>query len=311
MTTEDGKAPKIVLLESEIEAAAGRVAERALNEAWAGASNLFGDVFGGLVGDRIKQWRTRNLVDSLVKTRDHLAKQGIPIENAKSLPAGEVFAIFEGASRTDDIDLRHMWSALLSNGMNPVKDAFIDPSFPRLLQNLSGLDARLLRCIESHQTALADARRRASKVWEGVNSDLNWQSSPEYKKRTEEVRSIAEEFDIKSRELLTEITDTYSADHISYSVSSLLRSDLLDTTDNILVDRQLVNLRSGPHGERLIADTTSLHKVLKKIQLRLERGFEVGKNLSTSTSGSPLVNGHQALAYALTDYARRFLAACT
>ncbi len=311
MMMDDGKAPKIVLLESEIEAAAARVAERALNETWAGASDLFGDVFGGLVGDRVKQWRTRNLVDSLVKTRDHLAEQGIPIKNAKSLPAGEVFAIFEGASKTDDIDLRNMWSALLSNGMNPVKDAFIDPSFPRVLQNLSGLDARLLRCVGSHETALADAKRRASKVWEGVSSDPNWQNSQDHKKRSEKVRSIAEEFDKRSSELVAEITGTYSADHISYSLSSLLRSDLLDTVGEILIDRQLVNLRSGPHGDRLVADTTNLSKVLKKIQRRLERGFEVGKNLSPSTSSSPLLNGNQALAYTLTDYAKRFLAACT
>lgn len=83
------KAPEIILVKSEIEAAAARVAERAMNSTVDGLGGFVADVFGGVIGDSVKQWRNRNLVASLAKTKSRLDEMGIPLANAKALPMGE------------------------------------------------------------------------------------------------------------------------------------------------------------------------------------------------------------------------------
>lgn len=311
MPNDNKTVPKVVLLESEIEAAAARVAERALNDTWTGASGFFGDVFGGLVGDRVKQWRTRNLVDALVKTRDHLEKQGVSIEHAKSLPMGEVYTIFDGVSKTDDVDLRDMWSALLSNGMNPDKDAFIDPSFPRLLGSLSGLDARILRYILLHGTLVEKARMDISSVWEGFTHSLEAQETAEFKDRRAKNLRVLDQFKDQTENLSKEISDAYSGDHISYSISNLLRLGLLESASKLQTGRELVKLRSDRYGGNVVADTTDLKNVIKDIRQQIGHGFEVDKKLPTLTAINPFLDRAQVPAYALTGYAQRFLRACT
>ncbi|MBV5350159.1 hypothetical protein JZU71_03110, partial [bacterium] len=74
-----------------------------MNETWAGASGFIGDVFGGLVGDKVRQWRVRNLISALAATKAHLESFGISVDQAKALPMAELLVIFEGASKTDDI----------------------------------------------------------------------------------------------------------------------------------------------------------------------------------------------------------------
>ncbi len=145
MGTEIQKAPEINLLKSEMEAAAARVAERAANLTVDGVSGLLSDVFGGLLGDRIKQWRNRNLVTTLSKSKSHFDRLNIPIENAKALPMGELYAIFDGISKQDDPQLSDMWSALLTNAMRPDSVTPIDPALPKTLEQLSGIDAVILK----------------------------------------------------------------------------------------------------------------------------------------------------------------------
>jgi hypothetical protein len=48
------KAQEVTLLKSEMEAAAARVAERAMNTTLDGFSGLVGDVFGGWFGEGVK-----------------------------------------------------------------------------------------------------------------------------------------------------------------------------------------------------------------------------------------------------------------
>lgn len=145
MGNEVQRAPEISLLRSEVEAAAARVFERAANNTVDGAASFIGDIFGGLVGDSVKQWRTRRLITGLHETKQHLDKLGVPVENAKSLPMGELFAIFDGMSKQEDPHLTAMWAALLANAMNPDGKFSIDPSLPKILEQLSGVDAVILK----------------------------------------------------------------------------------------------------------------------------------------------------------------------
>lgn len=144
MTDELKKAPEITLLKSEMEAAAARVAERAGNLTVDGVAGITREVFGGIIGDDLTQWRNRNLVTKLAKSKEHFDRLGIPIENAKALPKGDLYAIFDGMSKQDDPQLSEMWSALLTNAMRPDRDAPLDPALPKVLEQLSGVDALIL-----------------------------------------------------------------------------------------------------------------------------------------------------------------------
>lgn len=309
MPNDDKTVPKVVLLESEIEAAAARVAERALNDTWTGASGFFGDVFGGLVGDRVKQWRTRNLVDALVKTRDHLEKQGVSIENAKALPMGELYAIFEGASKTDDVDLRDMWSALLSNKMNPDKESFTDPSFPRLLGELSGLDAQIL----NYMIKFAESFQLHAQTWENALTGIDYMSMDEElrAKRAEQQRARSKAFKDEAEKLQKVITDRYSDEHISYSISNLSRLGLIDIPEKGPLGRTgLISVAIDHRTDKISMSTSGLEAELKDLRQRYRLGFSSDKTLPKLSEGSRLLSNTPMPGYALTDFAKRFLQAC-
>lgn len=309
MPNDDKTVPKVVLLESEIEAAAARVAERALNDTWTGASGFVGEVFGGLVGDRVKQWRTRNLVDSLVKTRDHLRKNGVEIENAKALPMGELYAIFEGASKTDDVDLRDMWSALLSNKMNPDKESFTDPSFPRLLGELSGLDAQIL----NYMVKFAACSEAHSKVMQETWSGFNYSTPDEeiHAKKQAEYRARKKAFKGEAETLKKVITDRFSDEHISYSISNLSRLGLIDMPEKGPLGRTaLITMNIDHRTDKITMSTTGLEAELKDLRQRYRLGFSSDKTLPKLSEEARLLSNTPMPGYALTDFAKRFLQAC-
>lgn len=310
MPNDDKTVPKVVLFESELEAAAGRVAERAMNETLDGSFGFLGDVFGGLVGDRVKQWRTRNLIDSLAKTRDHLEKRGIKIENAKALPMGELYAIFEGASKTDDADLREMWSALLSNKMNPEQESFTDPSFPRLLGELSGLDAQIL----NYMVKFSETFKQHTQTWEEALAGFDYMSKNEElrAKSAEQQRARSKAFKGEAEKLQKVITDRYSDEHISYSISNLSRLGLIDIPEKGPLGRTaLVTVIVDHRTDKITMSTAGLEAELKDLRQRYRLGFSSDKTLPKLSEEARLLSNTPMPGYALTDFAKRFLQACT
>lgn len=308
MADGENNGSEIVLLKSEIEAAAARVAERALNETWSGASGFLGDVFGGLVGDRVKQWRMRNLVDTLAKTKGHLESKGVNINAAKSLPMGELFVIFEGASKTDDFDLSTMWAALLSNGMNPKEDTFIDPSFPRLLASLSGLDARILKYVADYEDLSATYSTEAEALWASV---VTWDSSdPKFVEAKDAHNRLMETLTESTAKLEASLNDGTSTEHLSYSLSNLLRLGLLlepqdgQPYSNLLkveFDRDF-NVKVNARG---------LERVLDSLKGSARLGYEIDKELLEVSKEDRFMSRIRKPAYMLSGYAKRFLNACT
>ena len=56
--------------------------------------------------------------DKALRTVAYLDKMGIPLDKAKVLPMGEVYALFESASKEEDEDVSDLWARLLANSMN-------------------------------------------------------------------------------------------------------------------------------------------------------------------------------------------------
>lgn len=306
--TDDSNGSEIVLLKSEIEAAAARVAERALNETWTGTSGFIGDVFGGLLGDRVKQWRTRNLVDALAKTKDHLEVKGIAIETAKSLPMGELLVIFEGASKTDDFDLASMWSALLSNGMNPKEDTFIDPSFPRLLSSLSGLDARILKYVADYEDLFQAYLSKADKLWATLNK---WESTdPKFLEAKETHDRLVQALTDNIEKLELSLNAGTSKQHLSYSLANLLRLGLLLESKEAVSYGALLRV-DYDRDFNVKINSRNLERVLDDLRDGNRLGYETDKELLEVSKEDRFMSRIRRPAYALSGYAKRFLNACT
>lgn len=304
---EQSKAPDIVLFKSDIEAAAARVAERALNETWTGVGGFFGDVLGGLIGDRTRLWRTRNLIATLAKTRDLLSEYGVSVEKAKSLPMGEALAIFEGASKTEDVDLQEMWAALLANRMRPDKGSFIDPSFPRLLTELSGLDAQIISFLYSFERLNEQRQRDLRGTWAGF--DANTQDVEVIEKKREAQRAIFTDFTNKVQKMLDAIYHHYSEEHVSYALSNLSRLGLIDIPEKKTYGRPtLIQINFDVRNNKIALTTAGLEAELKDLRLRQGLGYSNDKTLPkiarNANAETPVPS------FALTDFAKRFLEAC-
>lgn len=292
MTDELQKAPEIVLLKSEIEAAAARVAERAGNLTVDGLAGVTREVFGGLIGDDLTQWRNRNLVTKLAKSKEHFDRLGIPIENAKALPKGELYAIFDGMSKQDDPQLSDMWSALMTNVMRPDVKFILDPALPKVLGQLSGVDAVILKFYH-------DAVALKPKEVEG-------KSAPDYRIRSvdlEEHRRFVEEEGAK-------IISLFGEDIASSSIGNLLRLGLFYVEGDFDGSSELVRVEHGRYSE-IIVNVSQLQDELAHIYYRLNLAYDNVENhklIHFYTHGTT----HQYfLPYDMTRLANRLLEACT
>ncbi|TIT63586.1 MAG: DUF4393 domain-containing protein [Mesorhizobium sp.] len=316
MGTDLTPAPEVTILKSEIEAAAARVAERAMNTTVDGVSGVLGDLFGGWFGDGLKQWRTRRLIDTLVKTKDHLEAAGIPIENAKSLPMGELYAIFEGCSKQEDISLTEMWAALLANAMNPTNKKYIDPSFSRILGILSGLDASILKYIDDFDKKKSDftaAEReifKMNQIQKEDNYNKNFQNII-YERDKEFSDWAADEHQSRF--------SGFTEENISYSISNLLRIGLIYPPEYQIPENLIrVGIQRKPRKEdELVADDRLLRAYLRATSDQAGAAIEKKSTLQSLTTSIrpnwPMIQRHATIqpAYSLSGLARRFLLACS
>lgn len=139
---------KIVLFESELEKEAAKVAGAVIGRSANGVMDTVSDIFGGLIGDAIREWRTRNLVTSLARTAEMLKTKGVKLDKAKALPMGEAYAMFEEASKQDDPTIAEMWSALLANAMDRNSDVRIESGFVTTLRAIGPAEAKTLKIVQ-------------------------------------------------------------------------------------------------------------------------------------------------------------------
>ncbi|WP_299864346.1 Abi-alpha family protein [uncultured Hoeflea sp.] len=130
----------------KIEQAVAEVVEAALGNTVEGASQLVGNIFGGLIGDRIREWRTRNLLDCLKHTSDKLKAMKIDPSQASALPNGELYRLFDGASKAESVKLREFWAGLIANQMKNDREE-VDRELLTIIENLSPNDASVLEYI--------------------------------------------------------------------------------------------------------------------------------------------------------------------
>ncbi|CUW88410.1 MULTISPECIES: Abi-alpha family protein [Rhizobium/Agrobacterium group] len=292
MTDEVQKAPEITLLKSEIEAAAARVAERAGNLTVDGVAGVTREVFGGLVGDSLTQWRNRNLVTKLAKSKDHFDRLGIPIENAKALPKGELYAIFDGMSKQDDPQLSDMWSALMTNAMRPDIRFVLDPALPKVLEQLSGVDAVILKFY--HDAVAIKEKSLAGK------------SAPDNRIRSADL----DEHRRFVRDEGNKVISLFGEDIVSSSIGNLLRLGLFYVEGDFDGSTDLVKIEHGRYSE-IVVNTSELKDELANIYYRLNLTYDNVDNHKLTHFYTHGTNHYHFLPYDMTRLANRLLEACT
>lgn len=303
------KAPEVTLLKSEIEAAAARVAERAMNTTLDGTFGVLGDVFGGWFGDSIKFWRTRRLVSTLIKTKEFLEATGIPIENAKSLPMGEAFAIFDGCSKQEDSTLTDMWASLLSNAMHPDSKTYVDPSFARILNSISGLDALKLIYINKFFERVEISRKAQSSIISDYRGPQEAGSS-QWKDHYADMQRILEDFTRWSNEEYKMTFDGFSEENMSFSISNLLRLNLIYAPESEIPD-ELVRVEVHLGVDQLVTNDSRLRYYLKANKDRASAVLEKHGDSKRLLGGSPFSPNASTPGYSLSGLAKRFLTACS
>lgn len=104
---------------------------------------------GLLLGDKVREYRLRNLAKILPRVTKMLADAQLdptPIPPRLSLPA------VEAASLEDNTVLQERWAALLANAANPKRWAPVLPAHVEVLKQLSPQEASVLNGIYGHVT---------------------------------------------------------------------------------------------------------------------------------------------------------------
>ena len=97
---------------------------------------------GLILGDKIKFYRLRNMLNVLEKSKRLLEEEGL---SPKAVSLKTLFPLLEYASLEEDAGLQDKWAALLANAANSTSE--LNPSFPEVLKQLSSAEARLLDAI--------------------------------------------------------------------------------------------------------------------------------------------------------------------
>jgi hypothetical protein len=149
LSIPQGGGNKFVLFESKLEEEAAKVAGAVIGRSATGVMDTVSDVFGGLIGDAVREWRTRNLIGRLARTAEILKAKGVTLDKAKALPMGEAYAMFEEASKQDDPTVSEMWAALLANAMDPKLNVSVNPTIVSALRSINGRDAKVLIYVDA------------------------------------------------------------------------------------------------------------------------------------------------------------------
>ena len=128
-------------LSNEGQASLGKAAEKAFDFAEKIIANPLIE-FNGALTDKIKFWRFKNQVDTLIKARAFLKERGITLE--KKIPIKDLTTLLEHASFEDNEVMQDRWATLLANALDPNNQFDICSIFSQILNQISSHEVLLL-----------------------------------------------------------------------------------------------------------------------------------------------------------------------
>ena len=216
------------------------------------------DVWGALVGDPLKMWRTRRLVDGLERVAAHIKNKGLNLTDAKSLPYGDMLILFDGISKEDDPDLSDMWARLISESMTPNDEPTISArSVAALLEQMSPESAKVFRLLakEARNSFLLDKLSRIR------NKDFFPLTEEESKLCEEDLRCEHEKLKIEIESEWSDISKSVSSVEAKFEIAKgeLLRLNLIEMKE------VTVEFDSAPFSRGYSFNAAGLERVLSEL----------------------------------------------
>lgn len=290
---------------NELERAAANVIEKAGMNVVDGATGFGSNLFNGLIGDRVREWRNRNFLLGAAETAEVLAKRGIPLEATKGLPTLEVYAIFQGMAEQDDPDVRKLWAGLLASRMDPAENGGFDRAVSQMLSMMNGTEARILMFLDEYRAAVA-----------GIN-DLR---PPFVFAPTDEQQEAFEAARTKNEELNQQLLEKIS--QLKTQFLSASPDAVLGAAVRSLVLKRLIVRSSGTIYRHSLMKRTYLGTEMRSMESLDEGGvikaLQQVREMASGVSGSgddntPLLSAHSGIpspSYQLTDLAEYLLSEC-
>lgn len=100
------------------------------------------DIYGVMIGDRVRAARVRNLDAINEKRRKKLESRGVsePLQPPEEI----AIPILEAAQGETREELQDIWASLLANAMDPTRAANVRPEFIETVRKMQPIDAELL-----------------------------------------------------------------------------------------------------------------------------------------------------------------------
>ena len=134
-----------------IEAGLANAAGQALIDTVADTRGTFGKIFGpaitefgGMLGDKVREWRFRNLANIMGRVQKLADERQLPPENLKALPFGDAIRVIEAASEEEDESVAELWARLLANAAGPAKSNGVTKVHVDILKSISASEAAFM-----------------------------------------------------------------------------------------------------------------------------------------------------------------------
>lgn len=269
-----------------------------------GVSATVGDVWGGLVGDRVAEWRRRNLLKIADRTTGYLRDRGVSKSDARALPNGELYFLFEGASKADEPKLQELWARLLACRLDPDAEKQSFDIFSKIIGSLSVIEAALLTFLYEYQVANQNWRDdeqayidKHGRPSPGNSEYVLWEST-----RTAHMAPSRESRKHQAEELVRALA--LSAEESEIARDALLASRLIEPIvypfRRNLGQLELMRMRSGDEPER------ALQRIAEHLQ-ELDKQADDQDARYNRPVYSEGVNGLPTPHYQLTSRSRKLM----
>jgi hypothetical protein len=141
--------------------ATGKVVDL-VHDGFRAVSAPISDAYGYLIGDRLTAARQRNL-DAITRETDRILRER-KVTDRSATPEQISIPLLEAAQAESREELRHLWSRLLANAMDPSRSENVRPEFITLIQKLEPLDARVLDYLHTKPRDLNIQKHEAHSV---------------------------------------------------------------------------------------------------------------------------------------------------
>jgi hypothetical protein len=268
------------------------------------------------------------------KTVKFAESKGIDIEALQALPDGTLYAVFDGATKSDDSELQDLWAGLLISTASNNTDAVLAKMYASTLENLSAREAKVLGFIDEARKLDWDINKAISRktriqmLGDANNEISSWRlrnidekelsSRPKnqadlkllLQKIDGEIQAIREKINSVAKKWLLDDYNQYQERSKLIRIGLICELEVGVDVDGMTTDLTAVFESFEEYPSAYGVEPQALHDAMNFIQKQLTilSGRRVEEELEHVFRPERKQN---LLRYSLSEYGTEFLDACT